>query len=147
LCVFVLLWHEFSPILTLFFKHSRKFGGVRKFPSENPSYALVYAITKSKSKSKNLKVFPPQHKKSYMFVDWLWYIFDSAEDRKKLLVWYMGLEVKWLILCAVDRKLVKFFNIMRFSLDLEEKGFSLTESFQSYNEIFWKNKKIDKVIW
>jgi hypothetical protein len=35
---------QFSPILILLFKYSKKFGGVRKFLLENPSYKFVYAL-------------------------------------------------------------------------------------------------------
>jgi hypothetical protein len=57
-CVIVLVWHQFSPILILLFKHPGKFKGVRKFLSENPSYIFVYSLTKSQSPSQNPKPIP-----------------------------------------------------------------------------------------
>jgi hypothetical protein len=40
--VFVLVWHQFSPILISLFQHTRKCEGVRKFVFENPSYMFVF---------------------------------------------------------------------------------------------------------
>jgi hypothetical protein len=38
------VWRQFSQILTLLSKHSRKFEGVQKFVLENPSYIFVYGM-------------------------------------------------------------------------------------------------------
>jgi hypothetical protein len=42
LCVFILVQHQFSPILILLFKHSSKCEGVQKILLENLSYLFVY---------------------------------------------------------------------------------------------------------
>jgi hypothetical protein len=42
---------QFSPILTLLSKQSGKSKGLRKFPTEKPSYILVYGHRRMQKKS------------------------------------------------------------------------------------------------
>jgi hypothetical protein len=67
ICVFVLMYRKFSPILILVFKYSRKSEGVRKFISEKLSYKIVFG----KSFFLNFASFQTKQKKDPATGSWI----------------------------------------------------------------------------